>query len=79
MATYMWEDYKNNRYWIDTRKLIPPLGRTYNYHANVSWLRDKESKEINHDFGETYGQTEQEAYDRMKTKVEKWIDAEESS
>jgi len=62
-------------YDIETRPLIPPIGRTYNFFAVVRLYRrgDKKNERVDHDFGEVWGCTEQEAYSKMEAKVKEWI------
>lgn len=69
--------YKDYLYLISARKLLRPMGE-WKYFAKVSHLYkkgDEENKEIdNHHFGETYGETEEIAQDKMHQLLIEWID-----
>ena len=64
-------------YEIRTEKLIPPIGGTMRYAANLLFMvRLKEgggSVKVNPGLGEVWGTTEQEARDKMTKAVKEWI------
>jgi len=69
-------------YYIDTKKVIPPVGRTLGWAAYVQFMflkSDQENVKIEHDFGEALGRTKEEAHNKMKARVEEWIKTQESS
>ena len=60
---------------IGTAKLIPSFRGTDHYRAFVEYIfefKGESRTRIQHDFGETYGRTEEEAQRKMKEKVESW-------
>ena len=66
---------KEYEYYITTQKLIPPIGKKYSYAAGavVHEKANKGMSRISHDFGETWGVTEEDASKKMKEKVISWI------
>jgi len=67
-------------YYIQTKPLIPPIGKTYNFFAVVELYRKgaEKNEKIVPDFGDIWGQTEEEAYSKMEAKVKAWIASQES-
>lgn len=65
---------------IITQELGSPIGRKYKYFAFVRYLYVEDKNEIyevnNVDFKETYGVTKEEARDKMKQKVQQWINSQ---
>jgi hypothetical protein len=69
-------------YNIIAKPIIPPLGRMYNHAGKVEYIyRYNKNKKIriDHDFGETWGVTEDEAIQKMEEKVKEWIKSQELS
>lgn len=69
-------------YNIIATPIIPPLGRKYKHAGIVEYFyrRGKiKNIKIDHDFGETWGVTEEDAIQKMEEKVKEWIKAQESS
>jgi hypothetical protein len=68
------EKYDKN---IITTPIIPPIGRKYHYAGKVESLYycDKNKRiKIDHDFGETWGITKEEAIKKMEEIVKEWIE-----
>ena len=64
-------------YDIEAKPIIPPLAR-FNYYAKLSYfykIEDgKPDKKIYPDTGDNcYGETEKEAKEKLKLKIENWI------
>jgi hypothetical protein len=69
-------------YYIDTKEIFPPIGRTLKYAGFVHFMfydDGKEKTRIKHDFGETYGRTVEDATEKMEEKVQKWIKSQKSA
>jgi hypothetical protein len=69
-------------HYINTKKVIPPVGKTLGWTAYVQFMFLKSGQEnvrVEHDFGEALGRTKEEAYKEMKARVEEWIKTQESS
>lgn len=69
---------KKFSYSIMVKELIPPMGGgIYKYYAKVSHIyKDigKKEIEIYQDFGEIHGKTSEEADQKMRELIQKWID-----
>jgi hypothetical protein len=67
---------KRYDYDIDIDDLVPPIGGVFRYAAYVRYMveidGDKRQR-LQISFGETHGETKQEASEKMETKVKKWI------
>jgi len=69
-------------YYINCQKLTPPLDERFPYTAFVDYIYEVTEggrKRINIDFGETKGDTLQDAEKKMRKKVELWIVEQESN
>ena len=68
-------------YYINCRKLMPPLDEKFPYTAFVEYIYKVTGagrKRVDIDFGETKGVTLKDAEKKMRTKVESWISEQES-
>lgn len=69
-----------NALHLITKEMIPPLPGGLKYAAKVQALfvlQGGERKEISHEFGEVWGQTDSEARAKMTTLVEKWVTSQQ--
>ena len=63
-----------------TGPLIPPVSGTYNYYARAQVYKRSKDKvtPVSDDFGVTCGVTQEEAIEKMKQRVLKWIESQRS-
>ena len=65
-------------YHIVTEKLKSPISGIYHYAAKVSVMvklkKGGGTQRVSPDIGEMWGTTQDDAHDRVKRAVEKWID-----
>lgn len=64
---------------IVTQEVIPPLLRKYKYFAAVQvlYVVDESGRHAaNKKFRATYGETKEEAIEKMEQKVHKWIESQ---
>lgn len=65
-------------YNIITEKLNPPIGGVYRYAAKlnafVRLIEGGGTERVQATLGERYGKTEEEAYRKMQSAVEEWIE-----
>ena len=57
-------------------EVIPPVGGSLKYDAKVQFLyvKDGENRiKIHEEFGETLGETKEEAISKMYSKVSEWV------
>ncbi|MDP2856336.1 MAG: hypothetical protein Q8N90_04495 [bacterium] len=68
---------KKFNYEIIVNALIPPIGGVYKYCAKVTHIYQDmgtKEKEVSYDFGETHGGTKEDAEQKIREIVEKWIE-----
>jgi hypothetical protein len=59
---------------------IPSIGGKFKYAAKVQYLYIKDQKgrrKVEHDFGEIWGQSKDEAENKMRKHVQAWITSHE--
>ena len=59
-----------------TNEVIPPVGGSLKYAAKVQFLYVKNGEnrvKIHEDFGETLGETKEQAISKMRSKVSEWV------
>lgn len=59
-------------YWAVVQELIPPIGE--NKFFAIAQICEIGKGKINHDLGEVWGETRDEAEKKMLKKIEVWID-----
>jgi len=73
---YCWREFlKKYDYDIVVKLLTKPLGE-FRYNAKVSIFHVQgrgDDQQVKDSFGEEWGRTENEAYSKMREKVEQWI------
>jgi hypothetical protein len=64
-------------YWVVVDELIPPLGEN-NFFAKAE-IHEIGKGKADHNLGEIYGKTREEAHAKMDTMARQWIQVNEKS
>ena len=62
-------------YWVSVNEMIPPLGEN-RFFAKVE-IHETGNGKVEHNLGEVYGKTREEAHDKMHTLARQWIQVNE--
>jgi hypothetical protein len=62
-------------YWVRVNEIIPPLGMK-KFAATVE-IHEIGKGKIEHNLGEVWGETREEAHDKMETIARQWVQVNE--
>lgn len=65
---------------VTVTELNPPIGNLYRYYAKVAYMYEAHGgteTTVDHNFGETHGETKREAHEKMATRVQQWIQSQQ--
>ena len=66
---------KKYDYWVKTNELIPPLGEK-KFSATAE-IHEIGGEKVDHGLGEVWGETREEAQNKMKRIAEQWVQVNE--